>query len=404
VRYAAPFLGLGLLLLLVAGARAEESGLPLTADRLPSGWEMQSEVFMRDEDAAAYAERSGVRVTRVATQYLRVNGRNAQVHTAVTATEDDARTLEASRAKGHGADFLRREGSRVLEVVGGDREFAWRLWALLDLAAREAHYEAHLTLACVESLPDAEREQVRKLLFDLEMRRGDEALEARIREAVADWTFSHSLRLVAGAWTFRPPSTAQTDTGRLARFDFEAPPERCGVPCVEATGDLRTAARYEADGGEAAEALRQPTPRWPAKDAAVASAAAQAVGEAADARAQVLALLRFLDTGVRVVASGTRDGAAAVLARGTGNALERCDLFVTLCRARGLAARQVAGWMVDRREERVWAEVHLPGQGWIPVDPSTTWLGISPRYLPLHVSEDGALPLLHVTRPRVRDR
>ena len=75
-------------------------------------------------------------------------------------------------------------------------------------------------------------------------------------------------------------------------------------------------------------------------------------------------------------------GSSAALGRGSGLLLGPDDLLVTLCRAAGsppgsarLGARAGAGARLDRGP---------PGDsGWIPVDATTAWTGVSADYLPL---------------------
>lgn len=64
------------------------------------------------------------------------------------------------------------------------------------------------------------------------------------------------------------------------------------------------------------------------------------------------------------------DGAAAALARGLGDCTDFTDLFVALCRARGIPARHVAGYLFKWKATPLhsWAEFWLPGVGWAPVD------------------------------------
>jgi len=72
--------------------------------------------------------------------------------------------------------------------------------------------------------------------------------------------------------------------------------------------------------------------------------------------------------------------ASITLKNGEGGSAELSNLFVALMRANGIAARRISGWAnhFEEREELFlsrfshgWAEFHLPGYGWIPVDP--TW-------------------------------
>jgi hypothetical protein len=71
---------------------------------------------------------------------------------------------------------------------------------------------------------------------------------------------------------------------------------------------------------------------------------------------------------------GGWDIAPTVIERGTGSCSEYTFSYVSLCRAAGIPARYV-GAMVLRGEDASidtayhrWAEIYLPGVGWIPVD------------------------------------
>lgn len=73
---------------------------------------------------------------------------------------------------------------------------------------------------------------------------------------------------------------------------------------------------------------------------------------------------------------GGWDVPETLIKRGTGSCSEYTFLYIALCRAAGLPARYEAGAVVrgdDTSTDDVhhrWAEVYLPGYGWIPIDPS----------------------------------
>ena len=64
-------------------------------------------------------------------------------------------------------------------------------------------------------------------------------------------------------------------------------------------------------------------------------------------------------------------GTAECLQKGRGDCGAYTLLFVGICRAGGVPARPVAGcWALGENPWHCWAEIQLPGVGWIPVDPS----------------------------------
>jgi transglutaminase-like putative cysteine protease len=67
-------------------------------------------------------------------------------------------------------------------------------------------------------------------------------------------------------------------------------------------------------------------------------------------------------------------GAAAALESGSGDCTEYSDLFVALCRAKGIPARVIEGYAADAGPDDLrfghnWAEAFLDDFGWVPFDP-----------------------------------
>jgi len=66
-------------------------------------------------------------------------------------------------------------------------------------------------------------------------------------------------------------------------------------------------------------------------------------------------------------------GAAGALEKGGGDCTEYSDLFVALCRAKGIPARTVEGYTTDASPSELgfghnWSEVYLDSYGWVPFD------------------------------------
>jgi sugar lactone lactonase YvrE len=106
----------------------------------------------------------------------------------------------------------------------------------------------------------------------------------------------------------------------------------------------------------------------------------QAVGKVVGAEKNPYWIMRnifdYINENMYYEMSGGWNTAPTVLSRGNGSCSEYTFVFIAMCRAAGIPARY-AGSVVVRGEDASmddvfhrWAEVYLPGYGWIPVDPS----------------------------------
>jgi len=73
-------------------------------------------------------------------------------------------------------------------------------------------------------------------------------------------------------------------------------------------------------------------------------------------------------------------GANRALKMGGGDCTDFSDVLVALCRGRGLPARHIRGFLARPfaaldTPKHSWVEVHLPGHGWVRLDPFFTKLG-----------------------------
>ncbi|MEM2865600.1 MAG: transglutaminase-like domain-containing protein [Candidatus Hadarchaeales archaeon] len=100
-------------------------------------------------------------------------------------------------------------------------------------------------------------------------------------------------------------------------------------------------------------------------------------------------LLRWMDGAIAYVPTQERQGALETYRRGAGDCDCLSDLLIALLRSLGVPSRLSFGWTAEENGagNHAWVEVHLPGWGWQPVDP--TWSKGSEKYLfrmdPLHL-------------------
>ena len=395
--------------LLAVPARAEGD----TAPALPVGWSVAEDGEVSGDAAKGMGARLGAPVERLWNSTLDVNGLKVRANRVRGADEAAARAIEAKMVAIRGPAFVGRRGDEVVEVVGTNAVVARAVLDGLGVPRpATATYEVSMRLGCVDRGDDNRCNDV-YLLFLAQAKdptRSD--LGVAIEEATASWTFGKTLRLVAPreGWfsselTSTPAPTKRERVGALDVLTFEGLPTAHGIPYVDVEGRFTCHARFRPTAEPSAEGLLETTPPWPAESKDVRERAEAVVKDAKTPRERVLALLRHVALDVAYDGPvGSRHGVPRVMAQKFGRCWDKSDLLVTLCRAVRVPARQVAGWVPSLDGGHVWTEVHLDGEGWIPVDATCTWLGVSEDYIPFFETLDGHMPFLHLKKPTIRRR
>lgn len=143
------------------------------------------------------------------------------------------------------------------------------------------------------------------------------------------------------------------------------------------------------------------TDSWPVDDTEIQALAKRIVGVASNQPQKLKTIMAWLGdpANLRVGGeTGSRYGVSKVVEQRFGNCWDYSDLCITLCRASGIPARQVFGWL-HRGEGHVWSEVLLDDH-WLQVD-ATTGYACGSHYIPLIVSQDGAMPLVYVSSIKI---
>jgi transglutaminase-like putative cysteine protease len=211
------------------------------------------------------------------------------------------------------------------------------------------------------------------------------------------------------SWSLRTPGrrTEQVDAhGNVTHLLTLEQPHReielevRGV--VEMTGDLEFV-RF--DGVLSPLAYLAPTPLTSASPEMV-DLARSALSSAGDTRQRLYALARGVYDRVRYMPGTTtvEDSAAVVFARGQGVCQDQAHVFVSCCRAAGIPARYVSGYLcsVDGAESasHAWVDAWVEdAQGWLGID-VTHLEPMGPKHCRLAVGRDymDAAPVRGVRR------
>jgi transglutaminase-like putative cysteine protease len=389
------------LLLGPAGAGRQDVGTP--RDPLPAGWTLEPRVEVDAPTRAGIAKALGAPLSAVTNQRVSVRGGTAQINVVRCLDEKDATALERTLAEQRGSGFISRKGTVVLEIARCDVTMAKKVRDLLGLTPPGGRlWEVQVKVGCADRIDAAKANAV----WNLFLEGGD---EPPIRALSKEGTFGTSIRLWTAQrpwfhadYAFTPTPLKREDLDGLTTFTFREPSRQCGIPYVDVRADIRVRNAYHPAGERPSTDLRVATSRWPVEK--VRTLAGQLTSGARTPADKVDALLTFVFAEIKYggPVTGSRFGVEQVLSQKLGHCWDKSDVFVTLCRAAGMPARQIAGWLAPLKSGHVWSEVYLDGQGWLPVDPTTPWTGTSDDYIPWFSTSDGEMPILYLSMPTLR--
>jgi len=394
-------------LVLAVGCMAQ---VPAAAPELPLGWQRTREVVLSDAQVGGFAKQLGVELAGVVNEHYDVGGSALQVNRLTAKDEAGALALVAKLGANGRERFIARRGNEVVEFAKMNVLAASALRSGLGFEDEAAlTWRATFELVCVARGDDMEGNEVFNLCLGREEHATPERVDARIAELTSDWTFGTTLRLAAPTdghtleYTFEPEPLSRKREGDTLVFEFPELPRLHGLPFVRVVATT-TAAPWYAPRPCATfdtSAFTAATSAWPSEHETVRALVAKLVTHEMSSREKLHAVFGHVAREVRYGGDvmGSRYGTLQVLAQGFGRCWDKSDVLVTLLRAAGLPAREVAGWLLAPPTGHVWVEVFLDGEGWLALDATCTWLGTSRDYVPWLRTDDGHMPVVYVSLP-----
>jgi len=384
---------------------------------LPAGVFLQSATTATDLQRAAISSKLGGTITALTNPHLTVQGSPIQVNLIQTADDQAADAVYRSMLGIKPEPFCLRRDLTIIEYVGSQIDHALAIKTSYELGflpkPSRLRYRVTARLATIQTADYmACNPLFNQFLADAAGPMG--SAEQEIRKLAAGFTFSKSLSLRATAlapsttrYAFEPPGThqQQSDDDHQLAVSFPETSQRHGVPFVsvtiEVTVDSTGLARSTSAPGP--ECTR-PTALWPSGSTDISSLAHRITRGKSTRKQKALAILAWLAPGKNIRYSGStgsRWGTLKVLHQKSGHCWDFSDCFVTLCRAVGVPARQVGGWLYGS-SGHIWAEYFTDEDRWQQVDPTAGGLVACGIYhIPYFTSEDGEMPIVYLAMPTI---
>ena len=422
--------------LVVAGCGGKPPGnitigdVELSAEELGKGWVLEKQVESNPAKAQPGSTLSllaGIGAQGVQNQFFSRDGERLQVNFV---------RFDSAKNAAEGVElFMAEEGTRniygskkniAVEIIGDKGSSKTRAAKLIGIRLtpgleggnlESAEFQVEFALACVNSIDYMKSNSLSAYLESYRKGPVDPEMQATINSA----TFGASISLLTESgsdlkaeFTFDlKPIGRQTIEG-VTTFTFNSTElkQKLGVPYVDVKGGLKVGSSDLENGdgtflddGQKAKYLAG-TAFWPVSDPQIERLSDETTDSQMSDAAKVEALWRWVRENIRYTGpSGTRYGTSQVLNQRYGRCWDKSDVFVTLCRASGVPAREVAGWLRLTGDSggHVWAQAYIEGKGWVSVDTTSDHIGADAGYLPFFATADGAMPILYVKMPEMEE-
>ena len=385
---------------------------------VPPGWCVKESFVASRAQTAAIEKRLGYPIKKLSNTILSAHGEQIQVNILECHSDQDAIGLHKTilKMKGHPAFCLRKKRT-VVEFVGNDVALAIKAAYELGFKAKpsEARYRISLEIVPLKRCDYMAFNKLSNLFFAISENPDDENIRLQIAKLSERFQFGKEINLrtccngkVKPIYRFKPDSIKAEVAGQggTTTYTFKNIPERLGVPYVLVEAEVTT--NDEAitpSTRKVAGELLTSTEFWPADDSEILNLAKKIIKGCQRDEDKVEAILKWLSPDKNIKfggpVGGSRWGVKKVLKQRFGQCWDFSDCFVTLARASGIPCRQVAGWLYGSCGH-IWAEVLLDGKGWQQVDPTGgSILKCGIYYIPYFTSEDGSMPILYVSMPKI---
>lgn len=384
---------------------------PLARPTWPSGFQVRGSVRVPPDELARFATRLGGRLASLTHHLLAPpQGPDVRVNVVEAKSAPEARAMAARLGHRPGlAGHLLTASRFLVEIVGATPLDQHRLAEALGLLDRTTRrYRLRLRMALVDGGDAGAINRAYNLLLD--PRPQDAGWTRALAQELGQVRFGKELTLRRAAtaaggaprYAFTPEPRSSRQTPVATRYTFEKAPRLHGIPYVDLEAEVWTAGYRALPDRAPDDRLTAPSEAWPTRHGRIQAILDRVVPPGSSPRARLVVLHEWVHRRIPQGGPqlGARQGTLATLDKRHGRCWERSDVLVTLLRAAGIPTRQVTGW-VDGLGGHIWAETYLPGEGWIGVDATAPWIGVAGEYVPLLLTEDGAMSVFHLTVPRI---
>lgn len=386
--------------------------LVIKESMLPSLWSINKVYYAPQNQLVKFSEKLGGEVTEIRNYFLDIGGLTVRVNIIESTTTQEAEKIY-SRLQTLSNNHYQITERYVIEYIGKDI-FIKKVKDILGLYDdEEVVYQVKFGFTPIAKIEDEMKwNDLFNLLSAYQRDQKDESqsLKAKIDELKPLVTFSNKIFLRTGKhpwgspqYTFSVPLVKSQTRGDITFFTLETQATFLDIPFVEVEAEIpvKPFSSYLPEDPIDFQSLTCPTSRWPVDHPEIQKIVQHSIRPGSSTAEKVEDLLGWIHLNMQYGGKmGARYGVEQVLVQKFGRCMDFADLMITLCRNAGVPARFIIGW-VPSLGGHSWVEVYIPEEGWVGVDPTTTWLGVSEDYIPFVISESGEIPFVYWGVPEI---
>jgi hypothetical protein len=377
---------------------------PMIEKIIPANWPITNYISVQKNKLPSFSQKLGGEIVSVENYILAVGGIPLQINVVECSNDSEAQNVY------HTLATLQKTDENYLLIHHTVYEFISQNSFIMKKAKSLFHpsedtiiWNVELDIAPLTNSDDMEFNNLFNLLCAYNNDKNNAEIEEKILQQSKSFTFTDIITFNNKTiHSIKPKYQINADTLESSKndvvvFKVNDPPQELTIPKIHVVASIPVQGftnykpQYDID----VDFYTTPNMYWPSDNPEILSLLKEILKET-DTEVQKLETIQeWVYSNIRYDGiMGSRYGTLQVLHQKYGRCWDKCDMFVTLCKAAHLPARQIGGW-VQGMGGHVWAEVYIQHEGWVSVDATAPFLGVSDDYVPFFIIETGKIPAVY---------
>ncbi len=384
---------------------------PAIEEVVPANWPITKYISVPKNKLPSFSQRLGGKIVSIENYILTVSEIPLQINRVECSSDNDAQNIYNTFITLQKTDenYLLANHT-VYEFICKNPLIMKKAKSLFHPSADVVIWNAEFDIAPVTNSDDMEYTNLFNLLCAYNDDKNNAEIEEKILQQSQSFMFADVVTFNNKTINSIQPryrinaATVESSNNDLITFKVNDPPKELNIPKIHVVASIPVQGftNYKPQNDINVDFYTMPNIYWPSDNPEILSILREIL-KGADTDVQKLeAIQQWVYSTIQYDGiMGSRYGTLQVLQQKYGRCWDKCDVLVTLCRAARLPARQIAGW-VQGMDGHIWAEVYIQHEGWISVDATAPFLGVSDDYVPFFVIETGKIPAVYWDVPMLK--